>query len=306
MQSKLLTVAEAARYLRLNPRSVYLLAQRGAIPATRVTGKWLFPEHLLEEWLEASARRAHADPAGAPAGRAGARVFVAGSDDPALDLLAELVATRPEAPMLFAARVGSVAGLEAVGTGRADVACVHLVDPESGQYNGAALGRHLGPRPSALVNLFHRDLGLVVPPGNPGGLASVADLGRAGLRFVNRQPGSGTRRFVDLALSRAGVVPARHAGYQDVVSTHRAIGLRVLRAEADAGVAARSVAHTLGLGFVPLVQERFDMVIPKDAFFRPAVQALLEAVRSDAFRAGLGRLGGYDARQSGRVLAEVS
>jgi putative molybdopterin biosynthesis protein len=208
--------------------------------------------------------------------------------------------------MLFAARVGSVAGLEAVAAGRADVACVHLVDPESGEYNGSGLGRYLDRRPSALVNLFHRALGLVVPTGNPRGLSGLADLARPGVRFVNRQPGSGTRHFVDLALSRAGIEPERLAGYQDVVSTHWAIGLRVLREEADAGVAARSVAHSLGLGFVPLVQERFDMVIPKDAFFRPAVQALVEAVRSDGFRDGLRRLGGYDARQSGRVLAEVS
>jgi excisionase family DNA binding protein len=306
MPSRLLTVREAARYLRLNPRSVYLLAQRGAIPATRVTGKWLFPEHLLEEWLESSARRGQADPDGGPAGRAGSRLFVAGSDDPALDLLAEILATQAGGPMLFAARVGSVGGLEAVAAGRADVACVHLVDPESGEYNGPGLGRYLDRRPSALVNLFHRALGLVVPEGNPRGLSGVADLARAGVRFVNRQPGSGTRHFVDLALSRAGVEPERLAGYRDVVSTHWAVGLRVLREEADAGVAARSVAHSLGLGFVPLVQERFDMVIPKDAFFRPAVQALVEAVRSHGFRDGLGRLGGYDARQSGRVLAEVS
>ncbi len=307
VQPRLLTVPEAARYLRLNPRSVYLLAQRGAIPATRVTGKWLFPEHLLEDWLESSARRG-SEPMRPGAGRAVDRVFLAGSDDPALDLLAEILATRPDAPMLFTARVGSLAGLEAVAAGHADVACVHLVDADSdsGEYNGSGLGRHLEPRPSALVNLFHRDLGLVAPKGNPRGLTSLADLAQAGVRFVNRQPGSGTRRFVDLALSRAGIEPDRIAGYQDVVSTHWAIALRVLRREADAGVAARSVAHALGLGFVPLVRERFDMVIPKDTFFRPAIQQLVETVRSDEFREGLERLGGYDARQSGRVLAEVS
>jgi excisionase family DNA binding protein len=306
VQSKLLTVAEAARYLRLNPRSVYLLAQRGAIPATRVTGKWLFPEDLLAEWLESSARRGGPRPRASRAGRAGGRLFLAGSDDPALDLLGETLAAHPGAPMLFVARVGSMAGLEAVAAGAADVACVHLIDPDSGEYNGAGLGPHLEARPSAVVNLFHRDLGLVVPPGNPRGLSAIADLAGAGLRFVNRQPGSGTRHFLDLALARAGVLPERIAGYGDAVSTHWAVALRVLRGEADAGVAARSAAHALGLGFVPLVKERFDMVIPKDAFFRPAVQAVVEAVRSEAFHDGLARLGGYDARQSGRVLAEVS
>ena len=308
MQSKLLTVAEAARYLRLNPRSVYLLAQRGTIPATRVTGKWLFPEHLLGEWLESSARGAgkSATSGVTRVARGTDRVFLAGSDDPALDLLTEILAAQPGAPLLFAARVGSTAGLEAVAAGRADVACVHLVDPDSGEYNGSGLGQYLADRPAALVNLFHRDLGLVVPKGNPRRLAAIADLARPGLRYVNRQPGSGTRQLVDLALSRAGVAADRVAGYHDAVSTHWAVALRVLRGEADVGVAARSVADALGVGFVPLVRERFDMVIPKDAFFRPAVQALVEAVRSEGFRDGLERLGGYDARQSGRVLAEVS
>jgi excisionase family DNA binding protein len=307
MQPKMLTVHEAARFLRLNPRSVYLLAQRGAIPATRVTGKWLFPEHLLEEWLESSARAAGRAASGpSQAGRGADRVFLAGSDDPALDLLAQILATQPGAPMLFAARIGSTAGLQAVAAGRADIACVHLVDPDSGEYNGAGLGAYLESRPSAVVNLFHRDLGLVAPQGNPRGVSTIAELGHAGLRFVNRQDGSGTRHFVDLALARAGVPAECVAGYQDVVTTHWAVALRVLRGEADVGVAARSVAHALGLGFVPLVTERFDMVIPKATFFRPAVQAVVEAVRSEGFRAGLARLGGYDARQSGRVLAEVS
>jgi putative molybdopterin biosynthesis protein len=284
------------------------LAQRGAIPATRVTGKWLFPEHLLEEWLESSARGGgrKAGTGIMHAGRPADRLFLAGSDDPALDLLAEILAPQPRAPMLFVARVGSTAGLAAVAEGRADAACVHLVDPESGEYNGAGLRAYLESRPSAIVNLFHRDLGLVVSRGNPRGLSTLANLAQSGLRFVNRQPGSGTRHFVDLALARAGVQAERIAGYRDEVATHWAVALRVLRDEADVGVAAHSVAHALGLGFVPLVTERFDMVIPKDTFFRPAVQAVVEVVRSEGFGKGLMRLGGYDARESGRVLAEVS
>lgn len=301
---RLLTVQEAARHLRLNPRSVYLLAQRGAIPATRVTGKWLFPEHLLDEWLETSARRG--ERSGAPAARpieAPGALFVAGSDDPAIELLPDAFANG--GALLFTATVGSTAGLRAVGEGRADIAWAHLVDPGSGEYNLPHVPRYLSGRPAALVNFFHRDLGLVVWTGNPRKLAGIADLGRRGLRFVNRQPGSGTRHFVDTALAAAGVAAASVAGYRDEVSTHWAVGLRVLRGEADVGVATRAVAHALSLGFVPLTRERFDMVIPKDVFFRPAVQALLEAVRSDRFRRRLEGLGGYETSQAGRLLAEV-
>ncbi len=313
MPHRLLTVQEAARHLRLNPRSVYLLAQRGAIPATRVTGKWLFPVELLDEWLEASARsggrptapRGSAAPAREEAGTT--TLFVAGSDDPALELLHDAFAgPRPGGrPLLFTATVGSTAGLRTLGEGRADLAWAHLVDPDSGEYNLPHIPHYLAGRPAVLVNLFHRDLGLVVWTGNPRKLAGVADLARRGLRFVNRQAGSGTRHFVDAALARAGVSPERLAGYRDEVSTHWAVGRRVLRGEADVGVATRSVAHALSLGFVPLTRERFDMVIPKDLFFRPAVQTLVEAVRSERFRRRLEGLGGYDAGEAGRVLAEV-
>src|SRR5262245_22301434 len=295
---RLLTVQEAARYLRLNARSVYLLAQRGAIPATRVTGKWLFPEHLLDEWLEAGARR------GSRPARPGQTeaLFAAGSDDPAIEWLLDALAG---GPLLFTATVGSEAGLRALGEGRADLAWAHLVDPDSSEYNLPHVPRYLAGRPAVLVNFFHRDLGLLVWTGNPRKLAGVADLGRRGVRFVNRQPGSGTRHFVDAALTRAGVAPTAVTGYRTEVSTHWAVGLRVLRGEADAGVASRAVALALSLGFVTLTRERFDMVIPKDGFFRPPVQALVEAVRSDRFRRRLEGLGGYDTGQAGRLLAEV-
>jgi putative molybdopterin biosynthesis protein len=297
MACRLLTVQEAARYLRLNPRSVYLLAQRGAIPATRVTGKWLFPEHLLDEWLEAGARRGAPSPP-----RQAEALFAAGSDDPAIEWLLDALAG---GPLLFTATVGSEAGLRALGEGRADLAWAHLVDPDSGEYNVPHVPRYLAGRPAVLVNFFHRDLGLLVWTGNPRKLAGVADLARRGLRFVNRQPGSGTRHFVDAALARVGVAPAGVTGYRDEVSTHWAVGLRVLRGEADAGVASRAVAQALSLGFVPLTRERFDIVIPKDGFFRPPVQALVEAVRSDRFRRRLEGLGGYDTAQAGRVPTEV-
>lgn len=307
MEARFLTVAEAARYLRLNPRSVYLLAQRGAIPASRVTGKWLFPVHLLDEWLEASARQRTGErPARGRTPLPTANLFLAGSDDPALELLTDALHGEAARPLLFTATLGSVGGLEALAAGRADLACAHLVDRASGEYNLPQVPRYLPGRPVVLVNLFHRELGLVVWTGNPRKLEGVGDLGRRGLRFVNRQPGSGTRAFTDEALAAARIERASVVGYREEVSTHWAIALRVLRGEADVGIATRAVAAALSLGFVPLTRERFDLVIPKESFFQPPVQALLEAIRSERFRRGLERLGGYGWTQTGRVLGEVA
>jgi putative molybdopterin biosynthesis protein len=307
MESRLLTVAEAARYLRLNPRSVYLLAQRGAIPASRVTGKWLFPVQLLDEWLEASARQRTGTARGRErAALPSGSLFLAGSDDPALELLPDALHGEAARPLLFTATLGSVGGLEALAGGRADVACSHLVDRASGEYNLPQIPRYLPGRSVVLVNLFGRELGLVVWTGNPRKLEGIGDLGRRGLRFVNRQPGSGTRAVIDEALATAGIETSAVVGYREEVSTHWAVALRVLRGESDVGVATRSVAAALSLGFIPLARERFDLVVPKDSFFRPPVQALLEAIRSDRFQRELERLGGYDWTQTGRVLGEVA
>jgi putative molybdopterin biosynthesis protein len=307
MESRLLTVAEAARYLRLNPRSVYLLAQRGAIPASRVTGKWLFPVQLLDEWLEASARQRTGTARGRErAALPSGSLFLAGSDDPALELLPDALHGEAARPLLFTATLGSVGGLEALAGGRADVACSHLVDRASGEYNLPQIPRYLPGRSVVLVNLFGRELGLVVWTGNPRKLEGIGDLGRRGLRFVNRQPGSGTRAVIDEALATAGIETAAVVGYREEVSTHWAVALRVLRGESDVGVATRSVAAALSLGFIPQARERFDLVVPKDSFFRPPVQALLEAIRSDRFQRELERLGGYDWTQTGRVLGEVA
>jgi putative molybdopterin biosynthesis protein len=231
---------------------------------------------------------------------------LAGSDDPALELLPDALNGEAGRPLLFTATLGSVGGLEALAGGRADVACAHLVDRASGEYNLPQVPRYLPGRPAVVVNLFHRELGLVVWTGNPRKLGAVGDLGRRGLRFVNRQPGSGTRAFTDEGLAAAGVAPTGLVGYREEVSTHWAVALRVLRGEADVGVATRAVAAALSLGFVSLTRERFDLVIPKERFFQPPLQTFIEAIRSERFRRGLERLGGYDWAQTGRVLGEVA
>ncbi len=309
MSSPFLTVAEAARYLRLNPRSIYLLAQRGAIPASRVTGKWLFPVHLLDDWIDTSARgrgRVRGAPPASDLALPEGGLFLAGSDDPALEILPDALRGQAGHPLLFVATLGRLGGLAALGEGRADVAaCAHVV-AASGEPDLSYIAPRLPGIPAVVVNAFVRELGLVVWTGNPRKIEAVGDLGRRGLRFVNRQLGSATRAFTDEALAAAGVEQGGVLGYREEVSTHWAVALRILRCEADVGVATRAVAAALSLGFVPLARERFDLVIPKTRFFQPPIQALIEAVRSERFRRGLERLGGYDWERTGRVLGEVS
>jgi excisionase family DNA binding protein len=296
----LMNTKEVAAYLGIHEKQVYSLAKADRIPCTRVTGKWLFPKGLIDQWIEESAR----NPLRTRKREERAFLLAAGSDDPSLGVVRELYAARRGPATFFVATVGSTAGLASMRDGVADLALAHLHDPETGEYNLPYL-ESIVPSGAAVVPLFHRELGLVMRPGNPLGLRGVSDLTRAGLRFINRQEGSGTRLYLDQQLAQLRINPDAITGYQDTVSTHLEAGLKILHGEADTGVATRAAARLLGLGFSPLTRERFDLVIAKERFFARAVQALLEVVGSREFRNRVEAIGGYDTSESGRILSST-
>jgi putative molybdopterin biosynthesis protein len=200
------------------------------------------------------------------------------------------------------ATVGSSAGLAAIRDGIADMAWSHLLDPERGDYTLSSITQ-LIPAGVVVVTLLHREVGLLTRTWNPLGVRTVADLGRTGLRIINRQKGSGTRLYFDQELMRLGIDPEQITGYQVAVPTHLEVGLKILRGEADAGLATHAIARLLGLDFSPLTRERFDMLIPKERFFSRGIQILLEIVGSREFRTGVETLGGYDTSETGRLVA---
>jgi putative molybdopterin biosynthesis protein len=153
-----------------------------------------------------------------------------------------------------------------------------------------------------VVNLFFRELGFVIAPGNPRRIREFADLVREGVRFVNRQPGSGTRLLLDHHLEKAGIPAARIVGYDREVFTHIEIGLAVLSGEVDAGIATAAVSSMLGLEFVPVTRERFDMICDQSVFFQKGVQALVEVLNGEMFRKRVEGLGSYDFQSAGRIL----
>ena len=287
-----MNVREVARYLGINEKKIYFLAKTKKIPCTRVTGKWTFPKQLIDRWIDESASGS----VGRFRGTADRDVLLAaGSDDPALAILHDIYGAQERTAPLFMATVGSGAGLDSIRSGVADFATAHLLEP-------ARLARDLLPSATVVVELFYRELGWVVPQGNPKGIASVRDLARAKLRFINRQSGSGTRVYLDQQLARGRMSGKKISGYDETVSTHLEVGLRVLSGRCDVGLATRTTAHLLGLDFVPLTRERFDMVVPKDRFFTAGIQRLLGVVGSREFRHRVSALGGYDVAESGRIV----
>ncbi len=196
---------------------------------------------------------------------------------------------------------GSLAGLIALASGQADLAGCHLWDAEAKTYNVPFVRRILPGRRVALLTLAHRRLGLILPPGNPAHVHGLADLANPGLRFANRQPGSGTRVWLDMQLQRLGVNPNHISGYQNVYLTHSDVARVVAEGAADTGLCFEGSARPFGLDFVPLTSERYDLAVPAENMELPAMQALCAWLGSPAGRKAINDLPGYDTRETGRL-----
>jgi len=185
--------------------------------------------------------------------------------------------------------------------GEAHFVGTHLLDPATGQYNLADVRRHLEGEKVVVVHLVVRDQGLIVPRGNPKQLGSLADLARDEIQFVNRQPGAGTRVLLDYELGQLGIEPAQIKGYEREEYTHMAVAVAVASGLADCGLGVKSAAVALGLDFVPVAREEYDLVFRRDFFESIASRTVLDVIRSDGFRSAVEALGGYDAGRSGTV-----
>lgn len=287
----LMTTSEVAAYLRLKERTVYEMAGRGQIPCTRATGKLLFSRRLVDRWLEA-----HTD---AP----GFAVVVpppiyAGSSDPLL----EWALRACDSGLAVLAR-GSHDGLERLARGEAALGGLHLLEPETGRYNVDAIRRALPFPDIVAIRFCSREQGLVVAPGNPLGIAGVADLAGNGARVALRPEGAGSRLLLDALCAREGLGLEALAAIPRPAQTQDDLAAMIAAGEADAGIGVRAAATAAGLGFVPLgVVEPFDLVMRRRDYFEPPIQALARFLRDPALAKAAARLGGYDLAEAGRVV----
>lgn len=305
MSEENMSTKEVARYLGIHEKQVYALIKAKRIPSTRVTGKWVFPKKLIDEWIESNARSGMAE-ARRKSKRIEGALLAAGSNDPLLDILKTYIRkTYPEF-YIFSSNTGSTDGLKALNQGYTDIAWSHLLDPKSGQYNIPFLSTYLPNLNTVVVNLFNRDLGLLVTPGNPLRIRGFKDLAKPKVRFINRQKGSGTRVLLDHHLKMLKMSVPTIKGYENEVYTHFEVGLSILAKEADVGLATGSVSKLLGLSFIPLTHESFDMLLDQSTFFERGVQALIEILNSREFRSRVENLGSYDFKNSGKILYSKS
>jgi molybdate-binding protein/predicted nucleic acid-binding protein len=235
-------------------------------------------------------------------------ILAMGSHDLTLDLVGERLHAQRPGLLFCTSHVGSRDGLLALRRGEAHLAGAHLLDGETGEYNITQVRTLLGNEGchGVVVGFVQRTQGLIVAHGNPKAIHSITDLARADITFVNRQPGAGTRVLLDHLLRRNGMTPQQVIGYGHEESSHTGVTAAIASGVADCGLGIQAAASAHNLGFVPLCNERYDLVIPAEHFTGALLAPLLALLRkpeSDLLRA-IGALGGYSTEGMGRVLAE--
>ena len=229
-------------------------------------------------------------------------IFAIGSHDMTLDLLAQFLAQRGR--RLVSANVGSLGGLVALRRGEAHLAGSHLLDPATGEYNVSYLRQYLPDTPVELVTWVGREQGLMVAKGNPKAIRSLADLARPDVRFVNRQRGAGTRVLLDYHLGRLGIQPEQVQGYEQEEYTHLAVAAAVASGRADAGLGVTAAARALDLDFVPLFDERYDLVIPCEHLQSGLLDPIFDLMSDPDFRKAVQGLAGYNIAPMGTVVVQ--
>lgn len=238
-----------------------------------------------------------------PAHEIGNTIVCIGSHDNTLDVLANVLKKKYPGLSLSSAHVGSMGGLMALRKGEAHMAGTHLLDEETGIYNIPFIQRLLPDKGIVLVNLVYRQQGLLVKRGNPKGIRGFKDLLREDVVFINRQYGSGTRLLTDRYLRDAGIEASGIKGYDREEYTHMGVASAVVSGIADTGLAILAAANALGLDFIPVAEERYDLAIPVVFAESENVRALLQIVGEDEeFRRAVLGLGGYDVRDMGKVM----
>jgi putative molybdopterin biosynthesis protein len=232
-------------------------------------------------------------------------LLIAGCD-PAAAILTNWLARRRVPVCAVAVQCSSTRALGTLVAGQVHAAGVHLRDPKSGEYNLMQVRRMLGRRRAIVVNFASWELGLATAAGNLRKIRNAGDLARPGLKIVNREPGSGARLALDEALADLGLAADRIAGYRTELAGHLEVAAAIAAGQADAGVAIRVAAEVYGLGFIPMREERYDLVIPVQELASPIVKSMLDALSSQRFAREIGDFCLYETGRMGQVIANLN
>lgn len=294
---EMFSTKEIAKFLNVNEKMVYSLIAEKGLPASKVTGKWIFPINLVRQWVELGTENY---PQLAKLPPYHGLVLIAGSNDLLLDKIISTFNIKHEDHMAMFGIAGSMGGLKALKQNLCHIASSHLV-ADNEDYNFPFLKDEMNQMP-AVVNFCLREQGIIVQKGNPKNIQSVKDLSQKGVKIINRQLGTGTRQLFDRELKRAGITGESINGYDTALTRHMDVGLEILMNKADAGPGIKPVAGILGLDFIPVCTERFDLLITKERFFDQGVQLFLSLLKGKVIQATAKEYGGYDLSMTGKMI----
>ena len=283
-----MTTREVAAYLRINEKKVYALVAEGQLPASRISGKWLFPRHLIDQWVDQNTRYPTVGLMGALLDDV---LVMQGSDDWLFSRIAGRYQAHSEVAVVSAS-VGSLAGLAAVADGKAHLAGCHVDNSEIEKLSGGA-GLYL-------VHLFSRVQGLIFDSQRIPEVKAITDVATRSLRFATRQPLSGTHRLSVKLLEQAGLL-VDSLETVGPFSSHQDLALAIRNGEADVGMGTCFAAHQVGLACLPLHTEPFKLVVPTAFASQPQVARFLDFILAELRKAAVAGLPGYDFGDSGRL-----
>ncbi len=297
-KKSLLGTHEVAELLGINDKVVYTLISEKGLPATKITGKWLFQRSLIEQWLESKTINY---PKLDRLSTYSRLLVILGSNDILLNKTIDLFNRLNPGYAAVFGNLGSLGGLNALKQNLCHIACSHLVEDDEKEYNFDFALKKLGTMP-ATVNFCQREQGLIIQKENPKNISGIIDLARRGICIVNRPLGTGTRLLFDKQLQKAGIDVGSLKGYHNEMIRHIDVGIEVLLGKVDAGPGIRAVSELLNLDFISFGWERFDFIISKERFFDRGVQLFLSLLHEDAFHKTAESIKGYNIDMCGKTI----
>jgi putative molybdopterin biosynthesis protein len=292
------TPDEIASMLKISKHTVYEMIKRGDLAAFKVGNKMRIEESEFERYKTSMS----ANPARAQESKALHTLQLAGSHDFLVEHLVKYIASEGTGLSITPSYIGSLEGLMMLYRGSADIAAVHLLDPASQQYNLPFIRQLFVHEPITVMRLASREQGLIVAKGNPKNISGVKDLARSDVTIINRQKGAGTRFLLDSFLATENLEPAAVRGYQNEEWTHLGAAAHISRGTADAAFGIRCAASQLGLDFIPLANEQFDLVFRWTPENTGALKHLVDLIQLTNFRESIADMDGYDAEDFGKII----
>lgn len=309
------TTEEIAKLLKISKLTVYDLIKKGELSSYRVGKQMRVDAADLEAYKQRSrmvpipgqAVEVHSPVAPQTSTSVSTnRPLVITGHDISLDILANHMEQAIPTIRPLRSFVGSLDSLISMYKGESDIVSTHLLDGDTGEYNLPYIRKLLVGSSYVVVNLLSRNAGLYVQPGNPFALKGWSDLSRPGLRFVNREKGSGARVLLDEQLRLHGIKPDHLNGYDHIQTNHLGVATKVATGEADVGIGIEKTASIVGkIDFIPLVQERYDLVILKTTWSQTWIPTFLQIMQSDTFKKELRSIPGFDLSLTGKILLET-